>query len=279
MIALLGCLWISDAEQAQRLGLDGKAGGRPDADTDSDTDSDTDTDSDRVGDIVLSARALEFDDVTEGESASLPLEVGNEGEADLTLANATLDTSSFSIEKVFDFPQVVAPGEAVTILARFKPTEATDYTGHLTLLSDDPDEAEEVVSLSGTGVESCSICAPRISVNTGGDPYAISDFFSVSGVPDTRTVTIGNEGDMPLSVVEVYVNNDVTSTCGEFSVRGWTATTALAPGESFYVSVSYHSTEECIEIANKALDQNVLHILSDDPAEPDYIIELSAMGL
>lgn len=123
----------------------------------------------------------------------------------------------------------------------------------------------------------CTICRPAIRVETGGDPYAMADFAAMVG-PDARTITIHNDGDIELNVSTVYVNNDMFSTCGEFTVSGWTNATPVDPGGATSFTLTYDAVAECIELAWLSLDQNVLHILSDDPEEPDYVIELQASG-
>ena len=152
------------------------------------------------------------------------------------------------------------------------------YNGTLTVDSDDPD-GDTVVALTGEGADLCDICSGLISVDTGGDPYTMDSFVSILGLPATEQVTISNVGDMDLDVSDVYVNNDTLSTCGTFTITGWRGATTLSPGGSTRFEVAYRASSVCVEVPLTSLDQNVIHILSDDPSQSDYVIELSAIGL
>ena len=140
-------------------------------------------------------------------------------------------------------------------------------------------EKASTASLNGEGADLCDVCSGIISVDTGGDPYTLDSFVSIFGIPATETVVISNIGDMDLSVSDVYVNNDTVSTCGDFSIAGWRGATVLAAGDTARFEVSYRATSVCVEVPLTAFDENVIHILSDDPSQPDYVIELSAIGL
>ena len=79
-------------------------------------------------------------------------------------------------------------------------------------------------------------------------------------------------------VSDVYVNNDAFAPCGEFSVSGFSAST-LAPGASTRFYITLRVSEVCLEVPNPGFDMNVVHILSNDPSQPDYVIEVGGAGL
>jgi hypothetical protein len=137
------------------------------------------------------------------------------------------------------------------------------------------------ISLQGDGVDLCDICSPLIEVETGGDPYTIDDFFSVSALnlADERTVTIENVGDEDLVVSNVSVTNDPIFTCGEFSVSGWGSAETLRPSDTTSFTIAYLASGTCVEAANAGMDWNILHILSNDPSQGDWMIELGGAGI
>ena len=55
--------------------------------------------------------------------------------------------------------------------------------------------------------------------------------------------------------------------------------TALAPTDGFAFDLTYTATGLCADLPLASFDQNVVHILSDDPSQSDYIIELSGIGI
>ncbi|MBM4389864.1 MAG: choice-of-anchor D domain-containing protein [Deltaproteobacteria bacterium] len=234
-------------------------------------------DSGPAGDISVDPTSLTFSTLTVGDTEMQSLTVRNVGDDVLTIVDFATSDSAFTTRGNLDPGDAIDPGDERTLEVYFEPSAAGLYSAKLTLESDDPDERNLDVALSGGAEEGCTVCAPRIDVDTGGDPYAITDFAAWFG-PDTRTIVVSNDGDQVLTVNSVYVNNDMFSTCGEFYVSGWGGMTSLAPGDSTSFSLTYDAVAECIELAWKSLDQNVLHIISNDPAEPDYVIELQASG-
>ena len=173
-------------------------------------------------------------------------------------------------------PQVLAPGANKLVEVSFTPTAETTYSGTVTVASD---AGDLTITVEGEGVDECDVCAPIMDVDTGSDPFAITDFFSLLGSVDSRTITIQNLGDQDLEVTDVIVNNDTLASCGDFSLSGWTAARTLAPYASTSFSIGYQSDGSCLEIAQSSFDMNVAHILSNDPTTPDWVIELSGAGL
>ena len=88
-------------------------------------------------------------------------------------------------------------------------------------------------------------------------------------------MVLTNSGDQVLDINRVSVRNDTISTCGEFS-RSWAGATSLEPGQSTTVAVDYITETGCLEFPYSAWDQNVMHIRSSDPDQPDAVVELSA---
>lgn len=286
---LAGCTLISDAEiNDKAFGNDDAA--RPeneaeadvdtdsDADVDADVDADTDTDPDPAGEIWTDKANLNFEDTVLLATTLLPVIVGNEGTEPLLISAITTCNAVFTLGGTVNPPREIDPGESRTIEVSFTPTTPGDYAEQLTITSDDSNEGTLVIPLSGSGV-ACSPCTPDVEVDTGANPYAITDFFSFFGSADPRTVTISNIGDAILDITDLYLNNDFLATCGTFRITSPPGAITLPSGLSTSFEVSYTATGECLELSQKSLDENVLHIVSNDPTEPDYIIELSGAGI
>jgi len=97
--------------------------------------------------ISLSTVEIEFDDVSVGDSATEQLTIFNMGTEELTgIISApeafTLEMTSYSVE---------AGGELV-IDIEFTPMAAMTYSGNLIISSNDPNQTEVTVELTGTGV-------------------------------------------------------------------------------------------------------------------------------
>jgi hypothetical protein len=136
------------------------------------------------------------------------------------------------------------------------------------------------VPLQGESDDICEICAPQISVNTGGEDDHVMNFFClvILGLPDTQRVQITNTGDQAMTIRDVYVNNDALAPAGEFSTDWGGGVVTLDPWQQHQVQVSYIATGTAIDLPYVHFDMNILHIESDAINEPDYQIELNGTG-
>lgn len=237
-----------------------------------------------------------------GEGASAPLlatdpSVLDFGQADLdatvteTLLLQNISTTDVMVKRIdftdsqFDWegnltlPYLLKAGTSKELELNFTPSSESTYSGEAIILSDDPGQPELTVSLRGEGVDMCSVCAGIIQVNTGEDPYELSSFLSIFGTEDKRTVSITNIGDKTLTISNINVMNDVLFQDGTFKVTGFNPPMKLEPFEMGTFNVVYRATGTGVEIALPEVDSNVIHILSDDPWESDYVLKLSGVGV
>ncbi|NQU05250.1 MAG: choice-of-anchor D domain-containing protein, partial [Calditrichaeota bacterium] len=129
-----------------------------------DPDSDNDPDDTRadmgayyfhqeaVPDIAVEPEALNFGEVITSRTVEEILTISNGGSADLTVTGISIDGDGFSVD--FEDEFVIEPEDSCELVVSFAPEEEGDYEGTLTITSDDPDEGELEVHLSGAGVES-----------------------------------------------------------------------------------------------------------------------------
>jgi hypothetical protein len=246
---------------------------------DTDTDADTDTEGGPGPNISVTPMRYDFDRVDIDGTETTTFTVSNTGDEDLLISDVVSSAGVWTTGGTLSPPQVLSPGANKLLEVTFAPTAETAYNGTITIESDDPDHPSLELTVEGEGVDLCDICAPLIDIDTGADPYAITDFFSLFGSTDTRTITVQNIGDMDLTVDSVAVNNDMLATCGDFTLGGWRGAQTLAPWATTTFTLSYRATESCLEIAQAAFDANVAHVLSDDPSEYDWVIELSGAAL
>ncbi len=238
-----------------------------------------DTDS-TSGELTTDVPSLAFGTMDLGATMMKSVTVSNTGDGPLTITSATASDASFTLGGNLTPPRTLDPGEERVVEVTFSPSAEKAYSGNLVLQSDDPGAPKTTIAMTGTGENQCDVCSPRIDVNTGtSSDYEITDFFSFYGSKDTRTVTIGNDGDQDLDVSSVTVKNDFLATCGTFSLGGWKGATSVAPGRTTAFTISYTASGSCLDVSQKTIDANVIHILSNDPAEPDYIVEIGGAGL
>ena len=247
---------------------------------DTDTDTDTDEPSGPGPNITVSPSRYSFGRVDLETPTTTTFTVTNNGDEDLLVSDVVTSAGVWTTGGTLRPPQVISPGSNKLLEVSFTPTAATTYTGSVSIVSDDPDQPTLAVSVDGEGVDLCDICSPLIDVDTGADPYAITDFFYTSFTgADTRTVTIRNLGDEDLVVSNVSVNNDFLASSGTFTIGSWTGAVTLPPYGSDSFTISFRATGACVEVGQASIDMNVVHILSNDPSAGDWVIELSGLAL
>ena len=204
-------------------------------------------------DIDVNPMSLEFGSVTVGETIQQNVTVSNTGDAVLVVSDITSSNAAFSADLTsFD----LNPGENKTVVVSFTPADADDYTGDLTIVSNDPDEANVIVSMSGTGV----VFYPDIDVN----PTEI-DFGTVTvGEPAQQNIVVSNNGDAVLSV------NDITSSNSAFTVD--ITSFNVNPGENQTVVVTFSPTE-------MEAYTGELTIVSNDPVDSNFMVTVIGEGM
>ncbi|NQU05967.1 MAG: choice-of-anchor D domain-containing protein, partial [Calditrichaeota bacterium] len=206
-------------------------------------------------DIAVGTDSLDFGVVLIGTEEELTLNISNEGNWDLTIEDITLEQDGFSTD--FEGEVVLEPlADAYQLTVTFAPDATGDFEGTLTIHSDDPDQGEIEIVLSGIGV------APDIAV----DPETL-DFGEVSLVGDgaDMTISISNAGDYPLTVSNVTIEGDYYSSGfgGEFS---------LDPEDAYELTVHF-APEDVGQL------DAMLIILSDDPDSGELEVPLTGIGV
>jgi hypothetical protein len=145
-------------------------------------------------DIDVTETALNFGNVTVGQTADQNLTVRNTGSATLNVSPIGSDNARFStVPPAVSF--AVAAGGEQTVTVRFAPTFAGAQTGTLSINSNDPDEPTVPVRLQGID----SVPVPDIGVG----PTALDFGTLILGQETFRTVNVTNTGNAPLSVAPI----------------------------------------------------------------------------
>jgi len=230
--------------------------------------------------ISASPSSVDFGSVPVLSSSSQTLTITNTGTKDVLLTGMNITNSAFSIGSGFTVPVLIVPSASASIPLTFEPSGEGLFEAILDI-DTDPSGASIYVDLTGLGTASeCTICAPLLSISTSTGGSASLDLLPTFGFGCTAagSVVLSNAGDQVLDINRVSVNNDVLSTCGEFS-RSWEGPTSLEPGTSTTVAVDYVADGTCLDLPYAALDQNVMHVRTNDPDVPDAVVELSGTVL
>ncbi|MFN3820765.1 MAG: choice-of-anchor D domain-containing protein, partial [bacterium] len=212
----------------------------------------------RQPDISLETGILDFGEVIVGESRTLYREIRNVGTAELTVSQITLadDAGVFSTNFSEEFS--LSPGESFLLGITFVPNEEAEFTGQVTVLSNDPDQDEVSFGLRGIGIPQ-----PPPDIEISADAHAFGDV--VVGETAFFTLTINNVGYQPLLINDVTVDNEV------FSV-GFNEEVEILRGESYDLSISFTPSEP-------EFYEGSLTIFSNDPDEGEISITLTGRGV
>ncbi|NQT34514.1 choice-of-anchor D domain-containing protein, partial [bacterium] len=204
--------------------------------------------------IELSNDTLDFEDVGLNLSRELTLTIGNIGNENLTISDIGVEGDYFSVD--FEEEFVIEPDAETDVAVTFTPEERGEFEGMLTITSNDEENREVEVALTGEGV------GPVISVN----PHELD--FGVVGIDLTeeRLLTISNRGlnDLVISSVTFLVGGTFLSDFdGEFT---------LEPGQRHELTVTFTPT--------LGIDyEDTITITCNDPDNETVEVPLSGRGV
>ncbi|MDO9576506.1 MAG: C25 family cysteine peptidase [Candidatus Cloacimonadales bacterium] len=201
--------------------------------------------------IQLSEYSFDFGNVNIGDEVTDTLTVYNLGNDILNVSNVETTLPVFTVSMT-NF--IVDPDGSEELYITFSPSEMTTYNDVLTIYSNDPENPQIEVDLTGC------YQAPIIDVSA-----ASIDFGGVVlGELSSETLVVSNLGNAVLHVSEVELVSAVFSTdLDDFSV---------APGEAQDLVITYEPDDTEPDFATL-----ILH--SDDPENPEVEVELSGESL
>lgn len=132
--------------------------------------------------VNITETTINFDDVFVNGNSTYELNIENTGTDVLNIASIVSDEAAFeaNLSSI-----IIEPSSAQKVIVSFSPTEIKDYTGTLTINSNDADESVITIALSGNG-----IAAPEVSI----DPAFFDVTITGCDVTDNQILTISNLG-------------------------------------------------------------------------------------
>jgi len=223
------------------------------------------------GDDISGEGIINFGNVSINTAMTTSVTIRNTGEGTLALTSWVPSDPSVTLVPTTPAVLSLAPQEATSFDVIFNPTSPTPYNVTITINSDDPDTPVTYVHVVGKGV------AGSINVTENSGSLLDDDrleFGSVSVLDGEvlQTFTIHNVGEDDLTIDDVEI--DYVGTSQDLGVYSLTfpGNLTLAPGGSLDVEVTFDP--------DQAGDLNaVLNVLSDDPENPSYAIELIGRGI
>ncbi len=167
------------------------------------------------GALSANPASLSFGSVQVGNNASLSETLTNTGGSNVTISQATVTGSGFSITGL-TLPVTLAASQSVTFTAKFAPAAAGAVSGNLAIVSDAANSPLNI-PLSGTGLAPGSLTANPSSVNFGN---------VIIGNSQTVPVTVTNTGGVSVTI------SAAAATGTGFSFTGPNLPATLGAGQS-----------------------------------------------
>lgn len=215
-----------------------------------------------VPEIVVLPESVDFGEVVGGETASVTVEVTNNGRADLVLSGLSFqsgDASFFSAALEAD-EVTIEPSAIYPLTITFAPIEWTTYADTLQIAWNDDELSPWPVPVAGTGVD---IDRPDIS----SDPADCLDFGTVEpGATRSMVLSVLNGGEDDLEISDTR-----TVGSGAFSFQPDLDGLRVSAGGVSATIVTYAPTSADGDSATYTL-------YSNDPDEPAFDVCLEGNG-
>jgi hypothetical protein len=173
--------------------------------------------------LSLTPASADFGSVVKGNTNSQTVQIKNSGTANLTVSQATVTGSGFSLSGLA-LPLTLTPGQSGNFNVQFSPQSAGNVSGAVSIISNAPNSPASV-ALSATGVAS----SYTISVNPG----SLSFGSVTDGGSAAQGFTVTNTGNANVAI------SGVTATGAGYSILSGAGAVTLSPNQSTSVSVQF----------------------------------------
>jgi hypothetical protein len=201
--------------------------------------------------------SVSFGTVVDGSNTSQSITLKNAGTASLTISQATVSGSGFTISGL-TLPATVAAGASTSFTALFTPTGSGTVSGSILLTSNAPN-SPLTVALSGSAATATKLL--------GTSPASLS--FGTVNVNSSSplSTTLTNNGNSNVTISSVAI------TGSGFADTGVAANTVLTPNQSITLNVTYAPTAAgnvtgSVTVSSNATNSPLTISLSGTGAQP-----------
>jgi hypothetical protein len=173
--------------------------------------------------LILTPASASFGSVVTGNTNSQTVQIKNSGTANLTVSQATVSGSGFSLSGLA-LPMTLTPGQSGNFNVQYAPQSAGNASGAVSIISNAPNSPASV-ALSATGVAS----SYTISVNPG----SLSFGSVTDGSSAAQGFTVTNTGNANVAI------SGVAATGTGYSIVSGAGAVTLSPNQSTSVSVQF----------------------------------------
>ena len=192
-----------------------------------------------LGSLGSNPSSLSFGNVAVGSNQSLSETVTNSGGSSVTISQATISGSGFSLSGITT-PVTLTAGQSTTLSVKFAPTSAASASGNVTLTSTASNPSLSI-PVSGTGVTQGAL---------GSNPTSLSFGNVTVGSNQSLSETITNTGGSSVTISQATISGT------GFSLSGITTPLTLTAGQSATFSVKFAPTSAANASGNVTLTSN-----------------------
>jgi len=189
--------------------------------------------------LTVSPASHDFGNVTVNTAATAALILTNSGTAHLSITNIAVSGTGFQITPIKEPAGIPAGGQLVVNLT-FSPKTAGNFSGAVTVTSDDPNNPTRTVALAGAATSQ----AVGKLVAT---PTALSLNATRMGSTVSAAATLKNVGTANVTLSQINLGG------AGFSTSGIAAPVLVVPGESLTLTVNYTPTSTTASSGNISL--------------------------
>jgi len=189
--------------------------------------------------LTVSPASHDFGNVTVNTAATAALILTNSGTAHLSITNIAVSGTGFQITPIKEPAGIPAGGQLVVSLT-FSPKTAGNFSGAVTVTSDDPNNPTKTVALTGAATNQ----AVGKLVAT---PTALSLNATRMGSTVSAATTLKNVGTANVTLSQINLGG------AGFSTSGIAAPVLVVPGESLTLTVNYTPTSTTASSGNISL--------------------------
>jgi len=199
--------------------------------------------------LTASPSNVNFGTVATGTSNSTTIQLRNTGTASVKISSVVTSGSGFTLSSL-SLPITLAPNQAATLTAGFKPAATGDFSEHITVTSTATD-SPTAISLSGIGA---TTVAPALTAT----PSSVSFGTIPTGTTTTQTIRLTNSGDSELTI------SSLSTTGSGITVSGMAMPLNIAVGQSANLTAA-------LKPASAGAVSGAIKITSNVPGSPKQI--------
>lgn len=214
--------------------------------------------------LSVTPASASFGTVIQGNTNSQTIQLKNSGNANLTISQATVTGSGFSLSGL-SLPMTLTPGQSGTFNVQYSPQSTGSANGTVSIVSNAPNSTA-TVSLSGSG----AAATYTLTLNPGN-----LSFGSVTtGSSASQSFTVKNTGNSNVSI------SGITSTGAGYSITSGSGALTLSPNQSTSVSVQFAPTASGsasgnVTVASNATGTNNVALSGTGAAQVQHSAALS----